>query len=81
LRKQTIMTVRTLLLENALHAFMAFLLATLQTKVSLEWVLRLLFERSGTQMETAAQVVYWVNTAGLSLPYRRLLAEVAGGLG
>jgi hypothetical protein len=79
-RKQTIMTVRTLLLENALHAFMAVLLATLQTKVSLERVLSLLFERSGARMETAAQVVYWVNTAGLSLPYRRLLAEVVGGL-
>jgi hypothetical protein len=33
-RKQTIMTVRTLLLENALNAFMVVLLGTLQTKVS-----------------------------------------------
>ena len=31
-------------------------------------------------METVSQVVYWVNTAGLSLPYRRLLAEVVEGL-
>ena len=46
-RKQTIMTVRTLLLENMLNAFMAVLLGTLQTKVSLERVLSLLFERRG----------------------------------
>ena len=33
-RRQTIMTFRTLLLENALSAFMTVLLGTLQTKVS-----------------------------------------------
>ena len=79
-RKQTIMTVRTLLLENALHAFMVVLLGTLQTKVSLELVLNLLFERSGARMETNSQVVYWVNTSGLSLPYRRVLTAVVEGL-
>jgi hypothetical protein len=79
-RKQTIMTVRTLLLENALLAFMVALCEHLQSKVSLDCILRLFFERSGTRMETVSQVVYWVNTAGLSLPYRRLLAEVVEGL-
>jgi hypothetical protein len=79
-RKQTIMTFRTLLLENALSAFMVVLLGRLQTKVSLECVLHLLFERSGARVETATQVVYWVNTAGLSVPYRRLLTEVVDGL-
>src|SRR5438874_3140659 len=79
-RKQTIMTVRTLLLENALMAFMVVLCGRLQTKVSLDCLLRILFERSGSRMATASQVVYWVNTAGLSLPYRRLLSEVVDGL-
>jgi hypothetical protein len=79
-RKQTIMTVRTLLLENMLNAFMAVLLGTLQTKVSLERVLSLLFERSGVRMETNSQVVYWVNTAGLSVPHRRVLTGLAAGL-
>jgi hypothetical protein len=37
-RHQTIMTVRTLLLENMWHAFMAVLLGIRQTKVSLEQV-------------------------------------------
>lgn len=79
-RKQTIMTVRTLLLENALMAFMGVLYGLIQTKVSLDGILHLLFERSGSRMETASQVVYWVNTTGLSLPYRRLLREVVDGL-
>lgn len=71
-RKQTIMTIRTLVLENMLRAFMVALLATLPTQGSLERVLRLLFERRGARMETPSQVVYWVNTDGVSLPNRRL---------
>jgi hypothetical protein len=80
-RKQTIMTIRTLLLENMLRAFLAALLATLSIQVSLEQVLSLLFERHGAHMETPSQVVYWVNTAGLSQSNRRLLGKIAEGLG
>ena len=80
-RTQTIMTWRTLFLENALMAFMVALCERLQTKVSLDCLLRLLFARSGARLATASQVVYWVNTAGVSLPYRRLLSEVVDGLG
>jgi hypothetical protein len=80
-RKQTIMTCRTLLLENALMAFMTALLGNLHSKVSLACVLHMLLERSGASLETAAEIVYWVNTTGLSLPYRRLLEEVVDGLG
>jgi hypothetical protein len=79
-RKQTVMTIRTLLLENMLRAFMGALLATLHTKVSLQQALGLLFERSGARMETPSQVVYWVNTTGLSLSNRRLLREIVEGL-
>jgi hypothetical protein len=79
-RTQTIMTVRTRLLENALMAFMVVLCGRLQTKVSLDCLLRILFERSGSRMVTASQVVYWVNTAGVSRPYRHLLSEVVDGL-
>jgi hypothetical protein len=79
-RQQTIRTIRTLLLENALRSFMAVLVGSLTMKVSLDCLLHILFERSGARIETVSQVVYWVNTAGLSLPYRRLLTEVVGGL-
>jgi len=79
-RKQTIMTMRTLFLENCLRAFMVALSALLSIKVSLPQVLSLLCERSGSRMETPSQIVYWVNSAGLSLANRRLLSEIAQGL-
>jgi len=79
-RKQTIMTIRTLFLENMLRVFMVALVATLQTQVSLQQVLSLLFARSGARMETPSQVVYWVNSAGLSLSNRRLLCAIVDGL-
>jgi len=80
-RKQTIMTMRTLFLENMLRAFLAALLATLPIQVSLEQVLSLLFARRGARMETPSQVVYWVNTAGLSQSNQRLLGKIVEGLG
>src|SRR6516225_6990254 len=79
-RKQTIMTMRTLLLENLLGTLLLALLATLQIKVSLQQLLSLLFERSGARIETPSQIVYWVNSAGLSLSNRRLLSQIAQGL-
>jgi hypothetical protein len=63
-----------------LKAFMGALLAMLQTQVSLQQVLSLLFERRGARIETPSQVVYWVNTTGLSLSNRRLLGEIVDGL-
>src|SRR5256886_7064556 len=80
-RKQTIMTCRTLLLENALMAFMAALLGNLHSKGSLACVLHMLLERSGAYLETASEIVYWVNTTRSSLPYRSLLEEVVDRLG
>ena len=79
-RKQTLLTVRPLLLENARRAFMMVLGGRLQTTVRRDCILRIRFERSGARMATASQVVYGVNTAGVSLPYRRLLSEVVDGL-
>ena len=57
-RKQTIMTLRTLLLENALTSCMAVLLGGLDLQVSLDCILRVLFERSGARMETDSHALY-----------------------
>jgi hypothetical protein len=73
------MTFRTLWLENALLAF-AVLLGHLPLTLSPSCLLTLLFERSGTRLETASYVVYEVNGAGLSVSYRRLMTEVIAGL-
>src|SRR5919198_4069624 len=75
-RKQTIMTIRTLLLENALTSFMAVLLGLLTMKMSLDCLLKILFERSGARVVTDSQVIYWVNTAGLSGPYHLWYAKI-----
>jgi hypothetical protein len=79
-RKQTIMTIRTLFLENLLQAFMSVLLSVLSKPVSLEQVLKLLFERSGSRMERDKSVMYWMNSTGLSLSNRRRLSEMVEGL-
>jgi hypothetical protein len=62
------MTIRTLLLENALTSFMAVLLGLLTMKMSLDGLLQILFEHRGARVVTDSQVIYWVNTAGLSGP-------------
>ena len=79
-RKQRIMTLRTLLLENGLLAFLVGLGKTLQEKLCLESLLKILFERSGIRLETDSEIRYWVNTAGLSSPYQRQLAQIVEGL-
>jgi hypothetical protein len=79
-RKQAIMTIRTLFLENLLQFFMAVLLPVLPKKVSLEQVLKLLFERSGSRIERDKTVMYWINATGLSSGNRRVLVEIVEGL-
>jgi len=79
-RTQTIMTIRTLFLENLLRAFMAVLLAVLPEKVRVEQVLKLLFERRGPRIARGQEVMYGVNTTGLSRSNRRLLGESVEGL-
>jgi hypothetical protein len=79
-RKQTLMTLRTLWLATALLAFIATLVRSLALTISSSCLLPLLFERSGTRVEMAWQVIYEVNGAGLSMPYRHLMTEVIAGL-
>jgi hypothetical protein len=79
-RKQTIMTFRSLFLENLLMAFMSALGSVMATPVSLEGVLALLFQRSGLRIETPEKVIYWVNSTGLSASNRRVLEEIVKGL-
>lgn len=79
-RKQTIMTIRTLLLENALLSFLAALCAILKEPISLECLLKLVFERGGACLETQAEFMYWINTTGLSVAYRELLGQIVKGM-
>jgi len=49
-------------------------------KVSLEQVLKLLFDRSGSRIERDKTVIYWINATGLSRGNRRILGEIVEGL-
>jgi len=79
-RKQSIMTFRTLLLENFLRIFLSDLLDKISIKLSLESLISLLFKRSGAVIETYTQIIYWLNTAGLSKSYKKKLAKIIEGL-
>jgi hypothetical protein len=79
-RKQLIMTIRTLLLDNALQAFLAVLIAMMPESISLNCLLTLLFDRSGARFETETEFIYWINTAGLSAAYRKTLTQMVAGL-
>jgi hypothetical protein len=79
-RKQLIMTIRTLLLENALLGFLAAICAMMKESMSLECLVKLVFDRSGGCLETSTELMYWINTAGLSATYQKLLGHVVEGI-
>ena len=74
------MTMRTRWLEKALMACMAVLLGHRHSQGSVACVFPLLFERSGACRETDSEIISWVNTAGLAVPYRQRLRAVVDGL-
>ena len=81
-RKQSIMTLRTLLLENTLIEFMSLLMACITGGLcmSLDSLIRLLFERSGGLFETPSELVYFVNMKGLSKPNKLTMCKLIEGL-
>jgi hypothetical protein len=79
-RKQTLMTFRTLFLENFLMRFMALLVGGLSQPLSMESILTLLFQRHGSCIETGDEVVYWLSPSGLSVSTRRSLEEMVAVL-
>jgi hypothetical protein len=79
-RKQTIMSFRTLFLENALTIFLATLLSKLDISVGVDTVMALFFRRSGAYLETPSEIIYKLNTAGLSSSNKEMLSKIAQGL-
>lgn len=79
-RKQLIMTFRTLFLENALMSFLKTLFGKAGIKMCSDGLIDMLFGRSGSYAETPLEVVYWINTTGLSVPNKEKLKAVVKGL-
>ncbi|MBF0469626.1 MAG: hypothetical protein HQK61_12200 [Desulfamplus sp.] len=76
-RKQLIMTVRTLILENCLMRFWKTLTEGFGTKIGMDNLIDVLFNRSGAYVETSSQIDYWVSTKGLSVAYREKINKLA----
>ena len=79
-RKQLIMTFRTLFLENTLINFHSMLALFMVSRISLDMLIDLLFNRSGARAETRSEWIYWINPEGASLQNHRLLVEIAKAL-
>ncbi len=81
-RKQSIMTLRTLFLENKLMAFMSLLMEciTETPRMGLESLIKLLFERSGGYFETPTELVYYLNMNGLSKSNRATMLKLIEGI-
>ncbi len=81
-RKQSIMTLRTLLLENKLMAFMSLLMGGIAEapRLGLDSLIRLLFERSGGFFEIPSELVYLVNMNGLSKANRDIMLRLIEGI-
>jgi hypothetical protein len=79
-RKQTIMTIRTLFLENALMAFIITLLENLNVPLSQKCIIELLLKRSGGFFENCSEIIYWIDANGLSKSFKQSLESVINGL-
>lgn len=76
-RKQLIMTVRTLVLENCLMRFWKTLIQGSGTKIGMDNLIDVLFNRSGAYVETSSKIDYWVSTKGLSVTYKEKINKLA----
>ena len=81
-RKQTVMTMRTLLLENMLLSFMSALMMSLATPLvlCLDSVLDLFFNRGGGYYETPSEVMFLVNMEGLSRQKTEVMNTLIEGI-
>jgi len=72
-RKQLIMTIRTLCLENCLMEFFNILLQNKNLKIGLDGFLNTFFDRSGSYCETTSKIIYNLECDGLS---KSLLSKI-----
>lgn len=79
LRKQTIMTFRSLFLENAIRTFFNLLATFLTVRIDLEVFLELFFFRPGYLVETESQLLYYMDDKNLSSQYQNILRQLVAG--
>jgi hypothetical protein len=64
-------------LEGYLNSFFNELSSHLKQKISLETFITLFFYRSGSIAETSSEIIYFLDTEGLSTSDRQTLADIA----
>ena len=66
----------TLYREKYLNVFLDELSVHLKQKISLETLITLYFNRSGSMAETSSEIIYFLDTKGLSASDRQTLADI-----
>ena len=66
----------TLHQEEYLNVFLDELSVYLKQKISLETLITLFFNRSGSLAETSSEIIYFLDTEGLSTSDRQTLADI-----
>ncbi len=74
--EQSFLSFVTLDQERALKAFFDELSAHLKQKINLETLITLYFNRSGSLAETSSEIIYFLDTKGLSTSDRQTLADI-----
>jgi hypothetical protein len=62
--------------EEYLNVFLDELSVYLKQKISLETLITLFFNRSGSMAETSSEIIYFLDTKGLSTSDRQTLADI-----
>lgn len=78
-RKQTIMTFRTLWVENMLQKFTHLVAGNLRFPVDIDIVLELFFLHRGMLVETAEEILYLIDSRDLSQKYQGILEQIVAG--
>ena len=78
-RKQTIMTFRTLWLENVIKALFSLIFNALKQPLDIEIALDLLFFRTADRIESHDEILYYLSTKDLSNKYQEILFRLIAG--
>lgn len=78
-RKQNIMSFRSLFIHNQLLAFFALVCAFLSQPISITVFIELFLYRSGFLVENDSEIVYWLETDGLSAKFLNILVQLVRG--
>lgn len=78
-RKQLVMTIRTLCLENCLIGFFSVIVQNTNSEIGLDNFIDLFFNRSGAYYETCSKISYVLHCNGLSKSYIQKIQVISSG--